>query len=296
MMKEHPHRWMAENLTIDVTKKLDPNTRTMVPVVSQEMVQEERDRGVSDEHIQQEFYNSFDAPLHGAYYGDLIKDLRKEGAMAAVPYDPDLPVETWWDIGFDATAIIFVQKHQNERRFIDFMMEPNGALDYWIKKVLDKPYIYSNHIGPWDLTVRDFVHKKRRIDEALRLGIRFTICKRHFVDDGIGEVRRYLRRYKCVFDADKCGRLIDALLEYHREWDESAQTFKEQPVHDWASHPADAFRQGVMKEPDVDPNLLLRPPVADSEYNPLEGIPQARPRYNQRLPAQALQDWDVFGG
>jgi hypothetical protein len=294
MMAEHPGRWMAENLTIDVTKKRDPNG-VMVPVVTPAMIDEERERGVSEEHIQQEFYNSFDAPLHGAYYGDIIRDLRKAGRMERVPYDPDLPVETWWDIGFDATAIIFLQKHQNERRFIDFEMEPNGSLDYWIKKVNEKPYIYSNHIGPWDLKVRDYVTKKRRIDEALRLGIRFDVCKRHFVDDGISQVRRYLRKYHCIFDSEKCERLIDALLEYHREWNEDKQTFEEKPVHDWASHPADAFRQGVMKEPDVDSRSVFRPPVAESDYNPLEGIPD-RGSFRSPQADRAISEFDPFGG
>lgn len=296
MMRQHPDRWMFENLTIDVTKKPSADGKTMVPVVTPAMVDEERERGVSEEHIAQEFYNSFDAPLHGSFYGDIIGEMRQAGKVQQVPYDPDLPVETWWDIGFDATSIIFVQKHMNERRFIDFEMEPNGSLDFWIKKVNEKPYIYSNHIGPWDLRVRDYVHKKRRIDEALRLGIRFTVCKRHAVEDGIGAVRRYLRKFHCLFDTDKCERLIDALLEYHREWNDDKQTFEDKPVHDWASHPADAFRQGVMAESDVDPRHIEKAPrTADGDYNPLEGIPRD-PRLDRPRQDRAIQEWDILGG
>ena len=47
---------------------------------------------------------------------------------------------------------------------------------------------------------------------------------------------------KCYFDEEKCSDGIKALQNYHRQWDDKLQEFKNQPVHDWSSHPADAFR------------------------------------------------------
>jgi phage terminase large subunit len=35
---------------------------------------------------------------------------------------------------------------------------------------------------------------------------------------------------------------VDALQEYRFEWDESTQAFSPRPLHNWASHTADAFR------------------------------------------------------
>jgi hypothetical protein len=32
------------------------------------------------------------------------------------------------------------------------------------------------------------------------------------------------------------------LEQYRREWDDDKKTFRANEVHDWASHPADAFR------------------------------------------------------
>jgi len=269
-MAQQPGRWLAENLTIDVTRKLSP-AGELEPVVSEEMIAEERQRGKSEEEIQQEYYGSFNSPLHGSFYGDIMKDIRAEGRITEVRWDPEFPVHTWWDIGYDYTAIIFMQVIGNERRFIDFEGGPDGAFDHWAGIVTRKPYVYGNHIGPWDITKRGAIGGKRLIDEALRLGIRFTKCPKHFKDDAWPQVRMYLKKWECYFDEKKCEHLIDAMHEYHREWDDKAQTFKDTDVHDWASHPADAFRYGVMQEPKTDVHSF-RQTVAFSEYNLLEGV------------------------
>jgi hypothetical protein len=44
------------------------------------------------------------------------------------------------------------------------------------------------------------------------------------------------------FDAERCAKGIHALRHYRREWNEAAQTWRSSPVHDHASHGADAAR------------------------------------------------------
>jgi hypothetical protein len=44
------------------------------------------------------------------------------------------------------------------------------------------------------------------------------------------------------FDAKKCEHGIDSLRNYRREWDDRLKTYKQRPLHDWASDGADAFR------------------------------------------------------
>ena len=36
--------------------------------------------------------------------------------------------------------------------------------------------------------------------------------------------------------------LISALEQYRREWDDDKKAFRASPLHDWSSHPSDAFR------------------------------------------------------
>jgi phage terminase large subunit len=51
---------------------------------------------------------------------------------------------------------------------------------------------------------------------------------------------------KCWLDAKKCARGIDALRLYRADYDDKLQALRAQPVHDWASHGADAFRYLAM--------------------------------------------------
>jgi phage terminase large subunit len=60
------------------------------------------------------------------------------------------------------------------------------------------------------------------------------------IEDGIAAARAIFP--KCYFDAEKTADGLQALRHYRYETDDKLQTLKKQPLHDWASHPADAFR------------------------------------------------------
>ena len=47
----------------------------------------------------------------------------------------------------------------------------------------------------------------------------------------------------CYFHEDKCADGIAAMEAYRREWDDKLGDYKQEPLHDWASNGADAFRQ-----------------------------------------------------
>ena len=51
---------------------------------------------------------------------------------------------------------------------------------------------------------------------------------------------------KCVIDEKRCAEGLDRLALYHRQKDERLGTLRQNPVHDWTSHGADAFRTFAM--------------------------------------------------
>jgi hypothetical protein len=67
------------------------------------------------------------------------------------------------------------------------------------------------------------------------------------VEDGIQAVRNLLPR--CWIDKEKCERGIDALRQYRREFDEKRKIFHDRPLHNWASHCADAARYLALGQP-----------------------------------------------
>lgn len=189
----------------------------------------------------QEFECDFYGSIHGAYYADYIKHADVEGRIGAYPYDPILPVYTFWDIGIgDATAITFAQVVNREIRVIDYYENNGESLSHYIQKLQSKNYLYAEHFAPHDIEVREFSSGKSRLEIAQSLGIKFRITPKMSVDDGINAVRTILPR--CFFDKGKTDLLVKCLKNYKKEWDDKRQVFKSYPLHDWSSHGADSAR------------------------------------------------------
>lgn len=216
------------------------------PVISDEVIEEERLSLMPEEMIEQEFYCSFEAPLIGAYYGQQMMFLDKQNPkrIGNVPYDPRLPVNTWWDLGMDdSTSIWFAQEYGMEMRLIDYYENSGEGLAHYAKTMKDRGYVYGIHVAPHDINVRELGTGKSRFEVAQDLGIKFRVAKKHTVEDGIEAVRGILPT--CWFDETKCERGIAALREYRKDWDEEKKVFRSTPLHNWASHGADAFRIGA---------------------------------------------------
>ncbi len=213
--------------------------------------QEELDaaKGVMSKDLyDQEFECSFNAAITGSYYGNILEGLAKEGRIGDVPFDDNLDVETWWDLGLnDSTSIWFVQKHKGEIRLIDYYENSGFGLDHYIDVLNNKPYSedYSKHIAPHDIKVRELGNfGKSRLDSALELGIHFEVAPKVSVEDGIEAVRKNLQN--CWFDKSRCGTAVEYLKAYQKRYDDKNQTFRNKPLHNYASHCADSFRTGIV--------------------------------------------------
>lgn len=201
---------------------------------------------MSPDLFDQEFECSFQAAITGSYYGAIIENLSINKRITDVPYDEDLDTETWWDLGMnDQTCIWFVQRFKDEIRLIDYYENSGEGLDHYAKILNNRGYEYSRHIAPHDIKVRELGNfGKSRLDSALELGIEFDIAPKLSIEDGIEAVRKALPN--CWFDKSKCQKAIEYLKAYQKKWDEKNQCFKNKPMHNFASHCADAFRTGIV--------------------------------------------------
>lgn len=189
----------------------------------------------------QEFECSFEAAIVGAIYGAEISAARESGRITAVPYDPTIPVETYWDLGVgDATAIWFVQQAANQVRIIDYYEASGVGLDHFASVLGSRGYNYGRHVAPHDIQVRELGSGRSRLEIAAGLGIRFDIAPKLGIEEGINAARMLLPR--CWFDAQACRAGLEALAHYRRAYDDKNRTFRPMPVHDWSSHTSDAFR------------------------------------------------------
>ena len=158
-----------------------------------------------------------------------------------VPLDEGLPVHTFWDLGVsDTTCIWFGQEHGPDGlRFIDYYEMSGEGLAHYANVLRFKKYKYGNHYGPHDIEVRELSTGKTRREAARLLGINFQVAPRLPKADQIEAARLLLGR--SVFDEAKCEQGVKALEAYRKEWDDKHGCWKDSPLHDWSSHPADAF-------------------------------------------------------
>ena len=216
-------------------------------VIAQQELDAARGMMTPDEY-QQEWECSFEAAVKGAYYAAELEQARSAGRITRVPYDPILPVDTDWDLGVgDSTAIWFSQSHRSgEVRVIDYYEASGEGLPHYAQVLKAKGYSYGSHFGPHDMQVKEFGSGRSRIEAAHTLGITFQIAPNISIDDGIHAVRMLLPR--CYFDATKCKAGLEALQHYRRDYNTRLNEFKVVPVHDWASHGADAFRYLAVRQ------------------------------------------------
>lgn len=231
-------KWFYEKLVAGDNGTLRPDG---TPVIPDTIIEDERAAGMPEELIQQEFYCSFDAPLVGAYYSHQMAAAGREGRIGKVPWEPQLPVHTSWDLGVDdSTSIWFFQVIGLEIRLIDYYEQSGEGLPHYAKVLSERPYAYGMHYAPFDISVKEFGSGKTRVETARSLGIKFRIVQKHTLEDGISAVRNVISR--CWFDDVKADRGVQALKSYRKEFDADRKVFSSEPVHDWASHGADAFR------------------------------------------------------
>lgn len=179
--------------------------------------------------------------VEGAVYKTELLAAEKESRICRVPYDPTKPVHTFWDLGFgDNTSIWFAQSIGFEFRLIDFISASQQSLQWYVKAIQARPYVYGTDYLPHDARAHE-LGSGRSIEEQLRaFGRTVSIVKKLSIADGIQASRAIFP--KCWFDSEKCADGIQALRHYRYELDDKLGSLKREPLHDWASHPADAFR------------------------------------------------------
>jgi hypothetical protein len=197
---------------------------------------------MAPEQYAQEFLCSFESALIGSYYGSYLETAEEGGRLGVVPWHSHLPVHTAWDLGVsDATAIWFVQVVGQEYHAIDYLEATDHGLEWYVRALQARPYVYGRHYFPHDIAARDWSQDGRtRLQIAESLGLKpAVVVPQTAVANQIQAVRTLLSRFR--IDTSQCHAGLEALKAYRREWDEQHRTWKDHPVHDWASHGAAAL-------------------------------------------------------
>lgn len=195
-------------------------------------------------------------PSHdrGSIWGHLIAALEARGGVREFAFDPGT-IFTSWDLGrTDSTAIWFWVLRPVGVDVVDHYEAHGEPLSHYWGVLADKAkahgYHYRKHWLPHDARARTLATQMSVLDQflakygagAVAIGPQLGLL------DGIqaarkvleGDIRFHLRCDEAPLPGLSSG--LEALRSYRYEYDENLKTFKQVPVHDWASHSADAFR------------------------------------------------------
>lgn len=187
---------------------------------------------------------AFEAAIHGSFYARQLAKARKEGRITRIPIESSLEIHTFWDLGKnDTTAIWFMQQVGKEMRWIDYYESNGEEIEHYCKILKDKGYLYGKHYMPHDVETNLLGLKSSRRKQFEDGGVHpiVTVPRVSSIIDGIAAVRQQFNNY--WIDNERCAEGIKCLDNYQKEWNEKTATFREYPLHNWASNGADAIRQ-----------------------------------------------------
>jgi hypothetical protein len=184
---------------------------------------------------------AFFASLLGTYYAIQMTNARKQGRICSVPYQEGVLVDTWWDIGYDdLNSVWFTQDIGREIHVIHYYQNSGEGMMHYADYCRDElPYRYGRWVAPHDIGVHEYTSGKTRKEIAFDAGINFEAAPKLDKQDQIANVRRILP--VCYFDLEGTEKGVAGLDAYRKEWNEKLAVYRDKPLHDWASNPADAF-------------------------------------------------------
>ena len=242
---ERTPSWFSEILTAKDTGALSPEALAEALKEYCSLYGEDFGRSM----FEQEMNCSFNAGVIGSFYAREMSDVRSEGRIVECDAEPGQMVHYAWDLGIgDDTSVWAFQVQGTQVVLLDHIATSGVGLEWWrdeiFKRERARGWKHGTDYVPHDAKVRELGTGRTRVETMRELNLMPDLVPMATVDDGINAVRRTLPL--CVFHPRCEEGGISALEQYRREWDDEKKCFKASALHDWSSHPSDAFRYLAM--------------------------------------------------
>lgn len=201
-------------------------------------------RNASEDKYLQVWEGNTKQVLEGAIYAEELQQVIKDQRRKHVPYDPNKPVLTYWDLGHsDKTSIWFVQRAGVEYNLINFYEDRLKKIPFYIKVLQDLEYNYSVHNLPHDASAETVsnITPEKQLRKAFPNATIKVIQRPSRKAIGINAVRSLFPLLN--FDEENTSSGWQCLSRYAYKVDEDTGVFSKEPEHDtpW-SHGADALQ------------------------------------------------------
>lgn len=226
--------WFVERKTIEDTTDHDGN-----PLITSPQLHDLRRTGMTEAQIQREFFCDFMAERYiikeDSVFGSSLDLAEAQGRIGAYPYIKEHKVDLYWDIGVvDYTVIWFVQELPDKIVFIDFFLDKNQTIDYYIKHLKTMPYKYGKNIIPFESGYRTILSKDKLIminEEAQKYNFPLFECGSYVKKERQYTAAKELLR-DCCFDRMRCAVGLECLRDYTAKKSAHSGSKKENDVAD----------------------------------------------------------------
>lgn len=200
--------------------------------------------GMPDHTARQEFECDFTAPIPGAIYALAIEQAREQGRIATMAVDGSNLVHTSWDLGAPANmAVWYFQVVGREIRIIDCDRGDKGTLTQRVAHMKAKGYAFGTHFLPHDASQTERTGSNFAA-ELVKAGIPapsvMIVPRTASVWIGINHALELFPAL--AFRSPQCDEALAVLASYRRKIEGEGALTRDEPIHDYTSHTADAFR------------------------------------------------------
>lgn len=216
--------WYVDVRTVEQTTDIDGNR-----ILTDEDMQRERDSGMSEALLQQEYYCNPEAVAEGAIYGKQVERLRREKHRQLAAWNPSKPVYAVWNFDLPIFASCIMVQPGEPAQILDAQTWHFCTLGEALSKAHQHRWPIHNHLI--DLSNRDMMPQLADLDVhplvlAHRNSLHVTTSTANFLE-------------QCKIDGTKCDVLLDALSGYVRRERFNAQVADMQ----YSENPADSWHQ-----------------------------------------------------
>jgi phage terminase large subunit len=191
--------------------------------------------------------------IQGAIYGREIADMVKDGRFRPMPYDPRLPVHRVWDLGWnDLMTVVMVQKTApSVLTIINYIEDAQITYAEMLATMSGLRYRVGTDWLPHDAVQHHPTSGTNAVKQLRDLGCKVKVINRSDPEARIRAARMmwpriYMDVAKRATPTDRpdqmlgAGNLMDRLKRYRRNVPKATNE-PTGPMHDVASHAADAF-------------------------------------------------------
>ena len=242
-----PETWFSLWLTVQDSLRQETDIAVKVLKKAMEDDQVLIEQGLMTlEEFNQEWFLNPDAAIRGGIFTKELSEARNEKRIGVVPINPDLPVDTDWDLGVNDSMAIWLSQTfpSGAVSVVDYYENNNQGIGFYINKLREIQqkrggFVWGTHNAPHDIEVRELSSGKTRKQVARGLGIAFRNTPKLNKGDQIRSARSLLKR--CFFDEQHTDPGLEALRNYQWKWNSRLKQFESTPEHNWASNGSDAF-------------------------------------------------------